>query len=1052
MYSPAFAFCGEYRRHSIHLPAIHYRTIIRLKKRHLTALGCSAFRILSEGASECSTLCALQFQRKIEKDRAKYPTWQTSNFHVLLRRILSLHNPLNCLDSIAVSINTNPRSAIDKISSAFKMAIGDRTRQIFSFTSFLVGLLAMSALGQEKITFAVTYRDFLPADCMDSSKSPAAFADYNSSFGETSVTSLNPTNCANLPQNWLDALENRQISGHPDFETSFADAIEPFECVSEKFPVNSCIFAVNGVPDLSIGAPEFVDQSVVKRELVRASSGIPKPQYCSDDPEGRCGANSQVQPPGPCRRLSSGTAGQGTCFTTSRKRNFDSWYNDDRKYNKRVGQLLTLTKQQNGQFVFASDSDRENDEFGGLGPETQTDVAGFFDPLFRFKNEDTGFTQRAEDFDDPFLAKAWPQTIDSSSKKAFWITTEIHSTFQYRREANMLFEFSGDDDFWCFINGKLAIDIGGLHPQRSAQIDLNSQDDIRGFNYTELLGLKDGGIYTIDIFHAERHTSQSNFKITTTLFEKCNVGQSGTVVTNSNNPEDVLDKFTLSSQAQYDVQNRILTLLPEGEQFVSTFAFTTEQQNVGAGFITKFNVIVDGSPEGFAIVIQRFGVQNYPFSGGRHLNFKNVPNSFAIAFDLCSDRASGSCNVQTVSLHYPSQQNELNKNTLSTRVVHDTIFRPLNLAIDGVPEVVPIEVRYLETPDHLEVYIDDSLYLLKTDFNISEILGGQAAHIGLTATSGGPSRTAEVNVTEWKIILVEFEAKNTETVNKTNFTQQITAADGTPSQGVLVKTRDFCGNQLDAGGLDGLLTGLYVEVRNGSSGLFYNESLTPVTVPALATDNEDGSYTLSISTTVKAEFSFFLSFGENCDLEVFEDSVLFVGDPEVCYFASIANAVDVVAPEDIESKPFGFNSEADRTVIYIVGSGLGAIGLLSILAGMQFWRYRNRWERQKEFILAGERYNLEESKDLDLTDDLTRTGQQVLDTSAAILRERAQQSNDPHIKELLEEESTHRELKAQIYLEEQQRTRRAKVSRPRTRIRRKPVQKTEFGLERDDLL
>ena len=441
---------------------------------------------------------------------------------------------------------------------------------------------------QETITFAVTYRDFLPADCMDSSKSAVAFADYNSSWGETSVSSLNPSFCSGLPQPWLDALATSQISGHPDFETAFADAIEPFECTDEKFPVNSCIFAVNGVPDQSIGAQEFPDQSVVKRDLLHASSGIPKPQYCSDDPEGRCGANAQVQPPGPCQRLASGTAGLGTCFTTSRKRNFDSWYNDNKKYNKRVGQLLTLTKQPNGQFVFASDTDRENAEFGGFGQEVDTDVAGFFDPLFRFKNEETGFTQRAEDFDDPFLAKAWPQTIDSASKKNFWITTEIHSTFQYRRDSNMVFEFSGDDDFWCFINGKLAIDIGGLHPQRSAQIDLNSQDDIRGFNYTELLGLKDGGIYTIDIFHAERHTSQSNFKITTTLFEKCNVGQSGTVFADSTKPSDVAKHFTLSRQAEYDDQSASLQLLPPGKEFASTFAFTTEQQNVGPGFITKF--------------------------------------------------------------------------------------------------------------------------------------------------------------------------------------------------------------------------------------------------------------------------------------------------------------------------------------------------------------------------------------------------------------------------------------------------------------------------------
>ncbi|MEM8830024.1 MAG: fibro-slime domain-containing protein [Cyanobacteria bacterium P01_G01_bin.19] len=85
----------------------------------------------------------------------------------------------------------------------------------------------------------------------------------------------------------------------------------------------------------------------------------------------------------------------------------------------------------------------------------------------------------------------------------FHFTFEIHTQFTY--QGGETFNFSGDDDVWVYIDGQKVIDIGGVHGKTNASVNLDS------------LGLTPGETYDLDFFFAERHVTQSNFKIETTL-------------------------------------------------------------------------------------------------------------------------------------------------------------------------------------------------------------------------------------------------------------------------------------------------------------------------------------------------------------------------------------------------------------------------------------------------------------------------------------------------------------------------------------------------------
>ena len=89
-------------------------------------------------------------------------------------------------------------------------------------------------------------------------------------------------------------------------------------------------------------------------------------------------------------------------------------------------------------------------------------------------------------------------------------TLRGESQFVYNKDSDLYFTFTGDDDVYMYINGVLALDLGGAHGRNSKTVNLNDLDATK-------YGLKEGQVATFTFFYMERCSDASTFGIKTNM-------------------------------------------------------------------------------------------------------------------------------------------------------------------------------------------------------------------------------------------------------------------------------------------------------------------------------------------------------------------------------------------------------------------------------------------------------------------------------------------------------------------------------------------------------
>jgi cysteine-rich repeat protein len=404
---------------------------------------------------------------------------------------------------------------------------------------------------------------------------------------DTQPCTGNPTQkCLVLPATFRDFKDEHQTGGHPDFfylgTTNASGTVTRYCVPNSGGPAkgNDSVARCWGIaqPNLLNGKPQY--------NATHAECDCQFSDYSWNTNGGHVpGYNNTVDSPlrgqVASNKVTYNSAGapvwHGTQPIVASATSFAQWYTDNTYTgNTHIVKNLELAALGNGQFQFSSPPHAVLGGFWPVDPAPPAMMSPAGEPLlcnlwpywfpkafpkcvgsqYLFPPSVDTKTPGCETTGCP--NGIWMDALQGSYHDS-WYTSEIHYVFVYDAKAGLSLQFYGDDDLFAFINGVLVLDLGSVHqrlpglvtvagnPGVASIIEGGALDPVTGAinacpgvdPYTMLattspadcrtrtlpLGLQDGAMYEIAVFHADRHPTESNYQLTlsgfTTSLSQC---------------------------------------------------------------------------------------------------------------------------------------------------------------------------------------------------------------------------------------------------------------------------------------------------------------------------------------------------------------------------------------------------------------------------------------------------------------------------------------------------------------------------------------------------